>query len=52
MTAIRTSNNLPFMLKGDEETLKKLQQKPSKEILEESKKNAEFAKKIFTIKRG
>lgn len=52
MTAVRMPDNLAFVFKGNDETLKRLQQKPSKEILEESKRNAEFTRKIFVIKRG
>lgn len=48
----KPTNNIPFVLKGDEETLKKLQQKPSKEILEESKQVVKIAKEIFAIKKG
>lgn len=45
------NTNIPFIIRGDEETLKKLTQKPSKECIFRSKRNSEIAKKIFKFEK-
>lgn len=46
------SPGVPFILKGDEKTIRKLNEKPSKEKLAEEKKMAEAFLKHCDIKIG